>query len=42
MAKKKRRRQKPTAKFSGQTAIDLLSNVLSGIIVAAILKLLHW
>ena len=42
--KKKRRRQKPTARVTRreQLAADILAATISGLITAAILKLLNW
>lgn len=42
--KKKRRRQKPTArpKRMESVAADILTGIVSGLITAAILKLLDW
>ena len=40
---KKRRRQKPTAQASAkQFAADVLAGTLSGLIAAAVIKLLGW
>lgn len=43
MSKKKRRRKKPTAPSRmEQLAADILAGTISGLITAAILKLLDW
>lgn len=44
MANKKRRRQKPTARPNRMKALagDILAGTISGLITAAILKLLNW
>ena len=44
MANKKRRRRKPTAQPSRMEALagDILAGTISGLITAAILKLLNW
>lgn len=44
MSKKKRRRRKPTARPERmkQLASDILAGTVSGLITAAILKLLDW
>ena len=44
MSKKKRRKRKPTArpKWMEVVATDILAGTISGLITAAILKLLNW
>ncbi len=44
MSKKKRRRRKPTAQPNRMKnlASDILAGTISGLITAAILKLLNW
>lgn len=44
MGKKKRRRRKPTARPSRKVYLlaDILAGTISGLITAAILKLLDW
>lgn len=42
MSKKKRRRKKPAALARKQFAADVLAGTISGLITAAILKLLGW
>lgn len=42
MAKKKRRRRKPTAQARKQLAADILAGTISGLIVLAVQKLLNW
>ena len=43
MSKKKRRRKNPTAaRRMKQLAADILAGTVSGLIIAAILKLLGW
>ena len=43
MSKKKRRRRKPTAPSRTESlAADILAGTISGLITAAILKLLDW
>ncbi|VYU07807.1 Uncharacterised protein [Flavonifractor plautii] len=43
MSKKKRRRQRPTAPSRMESlAADILAGITSGLITAAILKLLDW
>lgn len=44
MANKKRRRRKPTARPNRMEALaaDILAGTISGLITAAILKLLDW
>lgn len=44
MAKKKRRRRKPTARPERMESVaaDILAGTISGLITAAILRLLKW
>jgi hypothetical protein len=44
MSKKKRRRRKPTAQPTGWKTLagDILAGTISGLITAAILRLLKW